>query len=89
MTGRSMCGGTSIHFDNEFNGFQFTIEPSENATQRTKNRIKERGPTFYLVSVCDRTFMHDEKVVLFRSTDDLWMGWLPEREIKIVRVFNG
>lgn len=73
MTGRSMCGGTSIHLDNEFNGFQFTIEPSENATQRTKNRIKERGPTFYLVSVCDRTFIHDEKVVLLRSTDDLRM----------------
>jgi len=28
----------------------------------------------------------NEKVVLLRSTDDTWLGWLPTREITITEV---
>jgi hypothetical protein len=83
---KSMGAGSSIHFENEFNGFHFTIEINENSTQRTKNRIRERGPSFFLVSCADSTFCMSEKVVLLRSTDDMWLGWLPVREITITEV---
>ena len=70
----------------EFNGLHLTIEPTEQASQRTKNRIRERGPTFRLLSVVERTLTHNEKVALFNSTDDLWLGWLPVREFNITEV---
>lgn len=73
-----------------------SIKPTTSASQRTKNRIKERGPRF----VVER--MHDTKSLgltgggvtgleswLLREVGgpdgDTWIGWIPLDEFEIVK----
>jgi hypothetical protein len=50
------------------------IKAKQNASKRTKNRIREHGPFFDIQPRLDG-------VKLFRS--GAWFGWLPENELEI------
>ena len=69
------------------------IEPNEQASQRTKNRIKERGPWFVIERKHDSQTLGligkgDTESWLFAEVDfpdgDRWTGWLPANEFNIV-----
>ncbi len=70
------------------------IKPTTNASQRTKNRIAERGPWFTvekkndLNKIIARIGKTDTESWLLREVGgpdgDPWIGWLPAREFEIV-----
>ena len=67
------------------------IEPTDKASQRTKNRIRERGPVFQV----DRHHL-DGNTWLMRQTvsngcttyphehGEIWVGWLPVDEFHVL-----
>jgi len=56
------------------------IKPKPNASQRTKNRLREHNP-FYFISTPRKVFTMDNRTcVLCRS--EKWFGWLPIEEIE-------
>jgi hypothetical protein len=67
------------------------IEPTDKASQRTKNRIRERGPIFQV----DRYHL-DGNTWLMRQElgngcttyphghGEIWIGWLPVDEFKVI-----
>lgn len=64
------------------------LEALPNASRRTKNRIKENGPFFFIKDTGNHLF--DWEVgpcqvsgVLVASEDGDWFGWLPANEIRI------
>ena len=66
------------------------IEPTSEASQRTKNRIRERGPFFQV----DRHhldgnswLMREVKSILPHA--DEWIGWLPVDEFRVIEKVNG
>ena len=58
------------------------------ASQRTKNRIRERGAQGFEVKTRPQTtqFADNRGVdwVLLDAKDSFWMGWLPVDEIEVV-----
>jgi len=63
-----------------------TLEVNDNATRRTRNRIREHGPNFR----AERSGMCgsiDELGWLVRAEDG-WFGWLPRSEFNFKKV-NG
>ena len=69
------------------------IEPNEQASQRTKNRIKERGPWFVIERKHDSQTLGligkgDTESWLVAEVDspdgDRWTGWLPANEFNVV-----
>ena len=54
------------------------ISPTSKASQRTKNRIRERGPVFE-VEGTDETLGGEQ--LLLRAGE--WFGWLPRDEFHI------
>ena len=75
------------------------IEATENATHRTKNRIKERGPWFAVERKHDdETFgfapsVHVKEGWLLREIGggdgDTWLGWLWKNEFKVIESEGG
>lgn len=67
--------------------FLFTterLEPNENASQRTKNRLKEH-PNHTVLQVATSVVGLDGKSgVLIKCADTSWLGWLPTSEVKAV-----
>jgi hypothetical protein len=71
------------------------IEPTNEASKRTKNRIRERGPIFQR----DRIHL-DGNSWLMRQTvsngcttfphqhGEIWVGWLPVNEFKVIEKVN-
>lgn len=59
------------------------LSPSDEATQRTKNRIREHGPDFKVERVEGAACFDGEESVLVRSEDG-WFGWFPLNEVKFV-----
>lgn len=66
-----------------------TLKPAKGASQRTQNRISEKGPSF-VVSL-EATLLSntrspiDGKVcACFRGLDNDWLGWLPIDEIHAI-----
>ena len=67
------------------------IEPTDKASQRTKNRIRERGPVFQV----DRHHL-DGNTWLMRQElgngcttyphghGEIWIGWLPVDEFRVI-----
>jgi len=56
------------------------LQALPNASRRTKNRIKENGPFFFIKKTGDHFF---ESGILVASEDGDWFGWLPANEIRI------
>lgn len=59
------------------------------ASKRTRNRVKENGPTFTVMKIMDVSlFPHlgqNVKSVLVASTTTKWTGWFPAEEIIVSR----
>jgi hypothetical protein len=55
------------------------ISPTNKASQRTKNRIREHGPVFRADWMFDHT--HGADAWLLRSGK--WFGWLPRDEFHV------
>lgn len=65
------------------------LKPAKGASQRTQNRISEKGPSFIISlegSMMTRTGSSiDGKIcVCFRGVDNDWLGWLPVDEIHVI-----
>jgi hypothetical protein len=61
------------------------IEPTNEASQRTKNRIRERGPFFQVERhhLDGQTWlMREVKSILPHAGE--WLGWLPVNEFKVI-----
>ena len=56
------------------------IKQNTNASQRTKNRLREHGPRFDVVKPAKNAF-DGRKWILLRAVDTDWFGWLPIEEI--------
>ena len=52
------------------------ISPTNKASQRTKNRIRENGPVF-------NVDWEKETEWLLHSHKTIWMGWLPRNEFHV------
>jgi len=55
----------------------------QTASVRTRRLLRQHGPRFILVK---HGTEKRAKELLFSSTLGKWTGWLPEREIKILRI---
>lgn len=65
-----------------------TVISKAGASQRTKNRIRENGPHFYVRDQCVGFLFPfaGRKIVLLESAwkvGDAWLGWLPLDEIEM------
>lgn len=74
------------------------IKPTANASQRTKNRIAERGPWFAVEKKNDLAKSFGGALARIGKTDseswllkeiggpdgDPWIGWLPANEFEVV-----
>ena len=72
---------------------QVCLAPTRGAVSRTKNRIRENGPTFIVLSEPKTTQFdrHCQMWILFESVahnasdgrggKEAWHGWLPVKEI--------
>lgn len=52
----------------------------QTASKRTRNRVREHGPEFFLFENSNRV-----NQILLKSINNKWFGWLPLNEIKIKR----
>ena len=62
------------------------ISPTNKASQRTKNRIREKGPVFQVESTavtwpCGQWLLRATPPHEFGA--DIWMGWLPRDEFHV------
>jgi hypothetical protein len=53
----------------------------QTASKRTRNRVKEHGPEFFMIPNPNRV-----NQVLLKSINNKWFGWLPLDEIKIKKI---
>lgn len=69
------------------------IEANDNASQRTKNRIREHGPFFFLKdSAKSVQSLSGESGILVECqgfdpiipNQNDWFGWLPESEVTVI-----
>lgn len=67
------------------NQTKVVLQPTLQATKRTRNRIKENGPTFINITP-ELTNGNNPKPgwTLFQSTTTSWWGWLPDGEFRII-----
>ena len=56
------------------------ISPTNEASQRTKNRIRENGPVFVVDWEKDT---QSKSEWLLHSQKTIWMGWLPRNEFHV------
>ena len=71
------------------------FRPSKRATRRTKNRIREHGPSFEVRSIKENvTCLGSPGIFLvattknasdFKGNKESWTGWLPTKEIEVVK----
>lgn len=57
------------------------LEPRENASRRTKNRIKQYGPIFEFVRLGNPQCFNGEGAISVRSFNGTWAGWFPRNEV--------
>ena len=64
------------------------LKAAQGASQRTKNRIRERGAQGFTVGRNPQTALFSENRgvvwVFLNSKDSEWCGWLPVDEIEVV-----
>ena len=58
------------------------ISPTDKASQRTKNRIRENGP-FFSVDSPQPKWMVREKETEWLLRAGTWVGWLPRSEFHV------
>ena len=62
------------------------ISPTNKASQRTKNRIREKGPVFR-VERTDETLGGEQWLLRVAPPHkfgaEIWMGWLPRHEFHV------
>ena len=70
-------------------GMKLRITPSDNASSRTRNRIRERGEHgFVLKNRSPCAALHNRPSMCLMGQEpgklagDQWLGWLPEDEIE-------
>ena len=68
------------------------IEANDNASQRTKNRIREHGPFFFLKDSAKSVLsLSNKDGILLEShgfdpiipNENDWFGWLPSEEVTV------
>ncbi len=59
-----------------------TITATRNASQRTKNRIREHGPVFKVRQMSMSVNAMDGRACVSVESPDGWFGWLPLDEIE-------
>ena len=74
-------------------GMHIDIQPQESASQRTKNRLREKGAEGFLIQSSPpeqpcKALHNRQSVLVVAASDgerrgDRWMGWLPLDEISI------
>ena len=57
------------------------VEAKPNASQRTKNRVRENGPVFRL-GRADKPTCLNGQIALWLNAPNGWNGWLPIEEVK-------
>ena len=65
-----------------------TVTAKSDASQRTKNRIRENGPKFEFMEISHPICTNGRKAVLLESQSTDWKGWLLFDEISIFGVDN-
>ena len=67
-------------------GDNISIRANLKATRRTKNRIQEKGPSFFVRNLPKKVAFDRGASfwVLLESEEVEWMGWLPLAEMEIV-----
>ena len=75
-----------FHFEK---GKKITLKPVKGSSQRTQNRIFEKGPSFIVeleAAMLNNTGSSiDGKIcICFRGIDNDWLGWLPADEIHAI-----
>ena len=60
------------------------ISPKRNASGRTKNRLREHGPQFSILTEAKACRFDNGQELWVLVENDTWTGWLPENEINIV-----
>jgi hypothetical protein len=68
----------------EINGKRVVkLQATIHATQRTRNRIKENGPSFLLITPENTSGVHPKPGwTMFQSLTTDWWGWLPIGEFR-------
>jgi hypothetical protein len=62
------------------------LSPSRSASARTKNRLREHGPSFTETKrVQSSRALGDCPAILVHSDRSEWFGWLPMNEIQIAQ----
>ena len=56
------------------------LQALQNASKRTRERIKQHGPVF-------RSPKEDDGEILVRTEN--WIGWLPKNQMRIIEVKDG
>jgi len=59
------------------------VTPINKASNRTKNRLREHGPEFFLVEEAQPVRFDNGARLWVLVKNDSWIGWLPEDEINI------
>ena len=60
-----------------------TITANNEATRRTKNRVRENGAEFQVIMGIAHNVATKQGSLLVRSMRSQWFGWLPMNEIEI------
>jgi hypothetical protein len=61
------------------------LSASRSASARTKNRLREHGPSFTAKRVQHLRLLGDRPAILVYSDRSEWFGWLPLNEIQIAQ----
>ena len=61
-----------------------TLKANNAATKRTKERIKQFGPEFFLIRIDQPVCMGGVDSLLVESIHSNWKGWLPKSEVENV-----
>ena len=77
-------------------GDTIMLRPVKGATNRTKNRIRENGPAFIMLTHARRVsfdrgaqpWINFESVAKRASNGkggkEAWIGWLPQKEVEVI-----
>jgi hypothetical protein len=56
----------------------------DTASARTKNRLREHGPDFFVAQSASRVVALNDAEGLLLESDDGWSGWIPADEVSVV-----
>lgn len=64
-------------------GLSVNVRAKDNASKRTKERIKAHGPTFTVLNTSSNcAALQFAEGILVKSITTSWFGWLPVSEIE-------